>query len=144
MRRNSLANANGRMNDEKFVLTAEIPCEWTFATKFASDCECDGVVHSVAGPLVGFFGVYFQPAFRPDFESEQASCHSFPSPTQPNQNPASLTTPPPPKNGADSSEEENPPEKKKSSSEQVFLNNSRRAPESRRPTRPSRLKITPR
>ena len=24
----------------------KIPCEWTFATKFASDCECDGVVHS--------------------------------------------------------------------------------------------------
>ena len=27
-------------------LAAEIPCEWVFATKFASDCECDGVVHS--------------------------------------------------------------------------------------------------
>ena len=35
-----------RMNDEKFVLATEIPCEWTFATKFASDYECDGVVHS--------------------------------------------------------------------------------------------------
>ena len=28
------------------VLAAEIPCECTFATKFASECECDGVVHS--------------------------------------------------------------------------------------------------
>ena len=27
-------------------LAAEIPCEWKFATKFASDCECDGLVHS--------------------------------------------------------------------------------------------------
>ena len=25
---------------------AEIPCEWKFATKFASDCKCDGLVHS--------------------------------------------------------------------------------------------------
>ena len=35
-----------RMKCENFVLAAEIPCEWRFATKFASDCECDGVVHS--------------------------------------------------------------------------------------------------
>ena len=35
-----------RMKLQNFVLAAEIPCEWTFATKFASDCECDGVVHS--------------------------------------------------------------------------------------------------
>ena len=35
-----------RMKCENFVLAAEIPCEWKFATKFASDCECDGVVHS--------------------------------------------------------------------------------------------------
>ena len=45
MRRNSLANANG-FELQIFVLAAEIPCEWMFATKFASDCECDGVVHS--------------------------------------------------------------------------------------------------
>ena len=37
-----------RMKCENFVLAAEIPCEWKFATKFASDCECDGVVHSDA------------------------------------------------------------------------------------------------
>ena len=36
-----------RMKWQIFVLAAEIPCEWMFATKFASDCECDGVVHSV-------------------------------------------------------------------------------------------------
>ena len=35
-----------RMKLQIFVLAAEIPCEWKFATKFASDCECDGVVHS--------------------------------------------------------------------------------------------------
>ena len=35
-----------RMKCESFVLAAEIPCEWKFATKFASDCECDGSVHS--------------------------------------------------------------------------------------------------
>ena len=35
-----------RMKLQKFVLAAEIPCEWKFATKFASDCECDGLVHS--------------------------------------------------------------------------------------------------
>ena len=35
-----------RMKCENFVLAPEIPCEWKFATKFASDCECDGVVHS--------------------------------------------------------------------------------------------------
>ena len=35
-----------RMKGQIFVLAAEIPCEWMFATKFASDCECDGVVHS--------------------------------------------------------------------------------------------------
>ena len=29
------------------VLAAEIPCQWMFAAKSASDCECDGVVHSV-------------------------------------------------------------------------------------------------
>ena len=27
---------------------AEIPCEWVFATKFASDCERGGLVHSGA------------------------------------------------------------------------------------------------
>ena len=32
-----------------FVLAVEIPCEWMLATKFASDCECDGVVHSGIG-----------------------------------------------------------------------------------------------
>ena len=37
------------MKCENFVLAAEIPCEWKFATKFASDCECDGVVHSAWG-----------------------------------------------------------------------------------------------
>ena len=35
-----------RMKWQIFVVAAEIPCEWMFATKFASDCECDGVVHS--------------------------------------------------------------------------------------------------
>ena len=35
-----------RMKCENFVLVAEIPCEWKFATKFASECECDGLVHS--------------------------------------------------------------------------------------------------
>ena len=35
-----------RMKCENFVLAAEIPCEWKFATKFASECECDGLVHS--------------------------------------------------------------------------------------------------
>ena len=34
-----------------FILAAEIPCQWMFATKFASDCECDGVVHSGRGGL---------------------------------------------------------------------------------------------
>ena len=34
------------MKCENFVLAAEIPCEWKFATKFASECECDGLVHS--------------------------------------------------------------------------------------------------
>ena len=39
--------ANGlRMTCKHFVLAAEIPCEWKFATKFASDCEDDGLVHS--------------------------------------------------------------------------------------------------
>ena len=33
-------------NGENLLVAAEIPCEWTFATKFTSDCECDGVVHS--------------------------------------------------------------------------------------------------
>ena len=36
-----------RMKLHHFVLAAEIPCEWKFANKFASDCECDGLVHSV-------------------------------------------------------------------------------------------------
>ena len=30
-----------------FVLAAETPCEWKFATKFSSDCECNGLVLSV-------------------------------------------------------------------------------------------------
>ena len=38
-----------RMNCENFVLAAEFPCEWKFATKFASECECDGLVHSEEG-----------------------------------------------------------------------------------------------
>ena len=40
-----------RMKCENFVLAAEFPCEWKFATKFASDCECDGVVHSDNAPF---------------------------------------------------------------------------------------------
>ena len=36
-----------RMKWQIFILAAEIPCEWTFATTFTSDCECDGVVYSV-------------------------------------------------------------------------------------------------
>ena len=43
-----------RMKCENFVLAAEIPCEWKFATKFASECECDGLVHSAPG-----FGAVF-------------------------------------------------------------------------------------
>ena len=35
-------------NGKSVVLAAEIPCERTFATKSASDCECDGLVHSGA------------------------------------------------------------------------------------------------
>ena len=35
-----------RMKWLNFVLSAEIPYEWTLATKFASDCDCNGVVHS--------------------------------------------------------------------------------------------------
>ena len=48
--RDSLANANGFANAvaknssslQKFLANAE----WKFATKFASDCECDGLEHS--------------------------------------------------------------------------------------------------
>ena len=39
-----------RMKLLNFVLAEEISCEWTFATKFASDSECDGVVHSGGVP----------------------------------------------------------------------------------------------
>ena len=35
----------GEWNCEHFVV-AEIPCEWKLETKFPSDCECDGLVHS--------------------------------------------------------------------------------------------------
>ena len=35
-------------NGVNFVVAAETPCEWKFATKFASDCECDGLVHSAS------------------------------------------------------------------------------------------------
>ena len=41
------------MKCENFVLAAEIPFESKFATKFASDCECDGVVHSGLGDCPG-------------------------------------------------------------------------------------------
>ena len=34
------------MKCENFILAAEILCEWKFATKFASDCECEGMAHS--------------------------------------------------------------------------------------------------
>ena len=40
-----------RMKCANVILVAEIPCEWKFATKFASDCECDGLVHSGAAPF---------------------------------------------------------------------------------------------
>ena len=41
VRGNLLAFANAFVNE-----IAENPCEWmSFATKFTSDCECDGVVH---------------------------------------------------------------------------------------------------
>ena len=33
-------------NGKPFILAAETPCESAFATEFASDCECDGFVHS--------------------------------------------------------------------------------------------------
>ena len=39
-----IAKANG---SEHFVLAAECPCEWMFATKSARGCICDGLVHSV-------------------------------------------------------------------------------------------------
>ena len=41
-----------RMKCENSVLAAEMPCERKFATKFASDCECDGLVHSDIGVCV--------------------------------------------------------------------------------------------
>ena len=46
---NSLANANIFANENPKISSSlrKIPCEWKFATKFASDCECDGLVHSV-------------------------------------------------------------------------------------------------
>ena len=53
---NSLANANGFANDiakVSFSLRNLIPCEWTFAKEFASDCECDGLVHSESEQVVG-------------------------------------------------------------------------------------------
>ena len=34
-----------RMKWQIFVHVAETLCEWMFATKFASDCECNDVVH---------------------------------------------------------------------------------------------------
>ena len=34
------------LDGKVFVVAAEIPCEWKFVTKFTSDCECDGLVHS--------------------------------------------------------------------------------------------------
>ena len=46
-----------RMKCENFVLAAEIPCEWKFATKLASDCECDGSVHSGTGISSGRMGL---------------------------------------------------------------------------------------
>ena len=42
---NSLANANCFAN-EVAKISLSFPCEWTFATKFASECECDSLVHS--------------------------------------------------------------------------------------------------
>ena len=33
-------------NDRTFLVAAQIPCGWTFATIFAGDCECDGLMHS--------------------------------------------------------------------------------------------------
>ena len=36
---------------KKFILAAEFPCEWKFATQLASDCECDGLVHSAEGNI---------------------------------------------------------------------------------------------
>ena len=46
-----------RMKYENFVLVAEIPCEWKFVTKFASECECDGLVHSGGGGVHMLFSV---------------------------------------------------------------------------------------
>ena len=45
--------ANGFANEiwRNIGLAAEIPWEWTFATKFANDCECDGLVHSAPNPI---------------------------------------------------------------------------------------------
>ena len=43
-----IANANGSAKEIKKMSSSlwTFFCEWTFATKFASDCECDGLVHS--------------------------------------------------------------------------------------------------
>ena len=43
-----LATANGFANEmaKCFVLAADYPCEWTFATHFSSDCACGSLVHS--------------------------------------------------------------------------------------------------
>ena len=38
-------------NGKKFILAAEIPCEWKLTIKCASDCKSDGLVHAVTGPL---------------------------------------------------------------------------------------------
>ena len=34
-----------KWNGEKLILAAEMPREWAFAAKFASDCKCDGLAH---------------------------------------------------------------------------------------------------
>ena len=44
LRRNSLANANDLANE--MAKTSSSLRKWKFTTKFASDCECDGLVHS--------------------------------------------------------------------------------------------------
>ena len=70
LRINSLAKANGFANGENVVLAAEIPCERTFVTEFASDC--DGLARSVfiifgTFPNVSRGFLYFFMDVPPDF-----------------------------------------------------------------------------
>ena len=41
-----------RTKCKNVVLATEIPCKWKFATKSASDCECEGLVHSALDHII--------------------------------------------------------------------------------------------